>query len=207
MDPKWLIRAKELQSIAQIGLAFARDPFDEERYRAIRRLASEMMAEGCGEPAERIEALFAAETGYATPKIDVRGAVIRDGRILLVREVLDRGRWTLPGGWADVNESPSSSVEREVREESGFETRAAKLAAVWDRSLHPHDPPLPFHVYKMFFLCEVTGGAPATSVETSGVGFFAPDDLPELSTGRVLASQIRRLFEHHERPDLPTDFD
>jgi ADP-ribose pyrophosphatase YjhB (NUDIX family) len=207
MDPKWLIRAKELQSIAQIGLAFVKDPFDEERYRAIRRLASEMMAEGSGEPAERIEALFAGETGYATPKIDVRGAVIRDGRILLVREVLDRGRWTLPGGWADVNESPSSSVEREVREESGFETRATKLAAVWDRSLHPHDPPLPFHVYKMFFLCEVTGGAPATSVETSGVGFFAPDDLPELSTGRVLASQIRRLFEHHEQPDLPTDFD
>lgn len=207
MDPKWLIRAKELQAIAQIGLAFVKDPFDEERYRAIRRLASEMMADGSGEPAERIEALFSGETGYATPKIDVRGAVIRDGRILLVREVLDNGRWTLPGGWADVNESPASSVVREVREESGFETRAVKLAAVWDRSLHPHDPPLPFHVYKMFFLCEVTGGAPATSVETSGTGFFAPDGLPELSTGRVLASQIHRLFEHHARPDLPTDFD
>jgi len=124
----------------------------------------------------------------------------------MVKEMSD-GLWTLPGGWADVNEAPSVGVVREVREESGFEVRAVKLAAVYDRACHPHHPPFAFHVYKMFFLCEITGGAPRPSTETTEVGFFTPDALPELSSSRVLPFQIHRMFEHHQAPDLPTDFD
>jgi ADP-ribose pyrophosphatase YjhB (NUDIX family) len=192
--------------MAQTGLTFTRDAYDRERYEALRELAARILAAHCATEAGRIEALFTAETGYATPKVDVRGAVFRDGRILLVREILDDGRWTLPGGWADVNQSPSECVVREVREESGFETVARKLAAVWDRRRHPH-PPHPFHIYKMFFLCDLVGGEARTSIETSGVDFFAEDDLPELSLGRTLAPQIHRMFEHYRNPDLPTDFD
>jgi ADP-ribose pyrophosphatase YjhB (NUDIX family) len=207
MEPRWLLWSRELQAIAQTGLAFSRDEFDADRYRAIRRLASEIMADQTGTDTLRIEDLFAEQTGYATPKVDVRAAVFQGERILMVRETIDDGRWTLPGGWADVNQSPSECVVKEVREESGFEVVVRKLAAVYDRAKHPHTPPFPFHIYKMFFLCDIAGGAASTSIETSEVRFFDEVELPELSTSRVLGFQIRRMFDHLRDTALPTDFD
>lgn len=173
----------------------------------MRRIAAEMMAVAYGAPLQAIADLFALETGYATPKVDVRGVVFRQHRILLVRELVDDGRWTLPGGWADVNDSPSQAVEREVREESGFETRAVKLLAVYDRSRHPHLPPSPYHIYKLFFRCEIIGGAAAPSPETGGAAFFPEGEIPELSLARVTPQQIARMFKHERHPDWPTDFD
>ncbi len=148
---------------------------------------------------------FRAETGYATPKVDVRAAAFDSGRILLVREVSD-GAWTLPGGWADVNESPSRSAEREVLEESGFEARAVKLAAVYDYRKRNRPQHLD-SIYKLFFICELTGGSARPSIETSEVAFFARHELPPLSVGRTTAAQIERMFSHAEEPGLPTDFD
>ncbi len=205
-EPQWLIWARELQAIAQNGLTFSRDRFDIERYHAVREIASAMMAAGSGGEVPIIADLFAGQSGYATPKVDVRGAVFRDDRILLVRERSD-GRWALPGGWADINQSASEAVTREIREEAGFETTVRKLAAVYDRSRHNHSPPFPFHVYKMFFLCDLTGGAARPSDETSEVAFFPMGGLPELSLGRVLPKQIVRMFAHHREPHLPTEFD
>jgi len=207
-EPAWLTWSRQLQAIAQTGLAFTRDPYDRERYDALRALASEMMAAHTDQPASRIDALFAGETGYATPKIDVRGAVFdARNRILMVREVLDGGRWTLPGGWADVNLTPAENTAKEVFEESGYTVTVRKLAAVWDRTRQGH-PPTPFSAAKMFFLCDVSGGAAATSLETSEIGWFTEDALPpDMSLGRVLPSQIRRMFEHARNPALPTDFE
>jgi ADP-ribose pyrophosphatase YjhB (NUDIX family) len=205
-EPDWLIWARELQAIAQTGLTFTENQYDIDRYRAIERLAATMMAAGSGTAVAQIAELFARQSGYATPKVDVRGAIIRGDEILLIREASD-GRWALPGGWADVNQSPAECVEREILDESGYEARATKLAAVWDRSRRGHLPPFPFHVYKLFFLCELVGGAARPSHETTAVRFFRPDALPELSTGRTLASQIHRMFEHHRDRALPTDFD
>ncbi len=153
----------------------------------------------------QVQTFFGRDDGYATPKVDVRGAAFRDDRILLVRERLD-GLWTLPGGWADVNDTPSGAIEREVLEESGFNARAIKVAMVHDKSMHNPEPS-PRHTYKLFFLCELTGGEARTSYETTGVGFFNLDSLPELSRGRATESQIRRLFDHSKDLALPTDFD
>lgn len=208
-DPDWLSWTRELQAIAQTGLAFTRDPYDKERYEALRALASQMMAAHTGAPAETIEDLFRAERGYATPKIDVRAAVFdAEGRILMVREVMDGGRWTLPGGWADVNLTPAQNVLKEVREESGYQVRVRKLAAAWDRTRQGH-PASVFACCKMFYLCDVTGGAAAVSLETSEVAWFAEYALPwnELSESRVLGAQIRRMFDHFRDPDLATDWD
>src|ERR1700677_2449507 len=130
-DPAWLLWARELQAIAQTGLTFCGDPYDLERYQRVREIAFAMFAHGSGTAAPRIQDLFEQDLGYPTPKVDVRGAVFREQRILMVREVSD-GRWTLPGGWADVNQSARECVEREIREESGYEARAVKLAAVYD---------------------------------------------------------------------------
>lgn len=205
MTPRGLEWAQRLQALAQNGLTFVKDPFDQERYEAIRDIAAEMMAAQADTDFAVIKGLYAQETGYTTPKVDTRGAVFRDDHILLVRERSD-GRWSLPGGWIDVNESPGEAIVREIREETGYETRALKLLAIFDKNKHDH-PPTIYHTYKLFFHCELLGGSPIHTLETNGVDFFAEDALPELSVTRVTARQIARLFEHHRHPDWPTDFD
>jgi len=204
--PQWLEWTKRLQAIAQIGLHFAKDPYDVERYQAVRQIAAEMLSENAGVACPLAADVFGRQTGYATPKIDVRGVVFRDDKILLVRERMD-GRWSVPGGWGDVGQSPAENAVREVREESGFLVRATKLLAVFDREKHPHEPHYPFHIYKLFMLCEIFGGRETTSEETDAVGFFGESELPELSLVRITPGQIQRMFEHHRDPNLPTDFD
>jgi ADP-ribose pyrophosphatase YjhB (NUDIX family) len=165
-EPDLLEWARELQAIAQTGLTFCRDPYDRERYEAIRQLAARMFAARTDAPLERIEALFAGETGYATPKVDVRAAVFDDDdRVLMVREASDGGRWTLPGGWADVNRTAAQNVVKEALEESGFHVEPLKLAAVWDRTKQGHAPHV-FSCYKFFFVCALIGGRAATRHET-----------------------------------------
>jgi len=203
---RWLEWCSRLQALAQTGLTYAQDPFDIARYQALREIAAEMLATGTATDIAVTRRLLDTDSGYASPKVDVRGVVFRDGKLLLVRERSD-GRWSLPGGWADVNESPAENVVREIFEESGFQTRVRKILAVFDRSKHPHEPAFPFHVYKMFLHCEIIGGAATASVETAAVGFFAEAELPELSNTRITREQILRMFEHQRQPDLPTDFD
>jgi ADP-ribose pyrophosphatase YjhB (NUDIX family) len=205
MKPPWLDWAQRLQAIAQTGLTYAADPYDIERYQQIRNIAAAITAAHSDAEFERISGLFADQAGYTTPKIDVRGAVFRDDMILLVKERSDGG-WTLPGGWADVGDSPAEAVLREIAEESGFLTRVVKLLALYDRNKHGH-PPNAFHAYKLFFLCELIGGAAATSGETEDVGFFRENALPDLSLTRVMPAQIARLFAHYRHPEWPTDFD
>jgi ADP-ribose pyrophosphatase YjhB (NUDIX family) len=207
-EPQWLVWSRQLQAIAQTGLTFTVNPYDIERYEALRRLAAEIMAAHTSSTADSIESLFRAESGYPTPKIDVRAAVFDgEGRILMVREASDGHRWTLPGGWADVNLSTAASAVKEVREESGYEARILRPAALWDRARQGH-PPAPHSCLKLFFLCELTGGTARTSLETSEVDWFARDAVPvDLSLGRTLPRQIARMFEHHADPHLPVDYE
>jgi len=206
MDPQWLDWAKRLQAIAQTGVTYTKDHYDTERYEAVRQIAAEILAAGTqASSIEPIVDLLKRDKGYATPKVDVRAAVIHENRILLVKEIEDGG-WSLPGGWADIGDVPSLAAVREVREESGYEVVARKLAAVLDRNLHGH-PFFPFHAYKLYFLCELVGGEPAPSYETDGVGFFAEDALPPLSLTRVMPAQIALMFDHYRHPERPTTFD
>ena len=205
MEPAWLEWARRLNAVAQTGLTFAENPYDIERYTTIGTIAAQMIAQGSRSEIGQVLDLFASDAGYATPKVDVRGAVFQDGKILLVHERSD-GMWTLPGGWADVGDSPADAVVREIREESGYKTRATKLLALLDRNRHDH-PPHVNHIYKVFIRCEIIGGSPTTSHEIQGVGFFAEDQIPKLSLTRTVPAQITRMFEHYRQPDLPADFD
>ncbi|MGC4043369.1 MAG: NUDIX hydrolase [Armatimonas sp.] len=207
-EPNWLVWARELQALAQTGLTFTRDPYDRERYERLRELSAEIFEAHTDAPRERITEIFSVQTGYATPKIDVRAAVFdSESRLLLVREAADNNRWTLPGGWADVNLTPAENAVKEAFEESGYSVRASKLAAVWDRTRQGHAAEV-FSCYKMFFVCDLVTGTPTTGLETSEVAWFAEADVPtELSLSRVLPGQIRRMFEHHRQPELPTDFE
>jgi ADP-ribose pyrophosphatase YjhB (NUDIX family) len=211
-EPKWLDWGKRLQTMAQTGLTYCRDAYDIARYHEIAEIAAAMIAEGAGVTVERVRNVFVPEVGHATPKLDVRTAVFRAGErgaeILLVREMSD-GLWTLPGGWADVGESPSEAAAREVMEESGFRVRITRLLAVFDKRRHPH-PPDVYYIYKLFFAAEIVGGGETQGdgKETDGVGFFPRDALPPLSLKRTLPSQIESLFVLHAAGDsAPALFD
>jgi ADP-ribose pyrophosphatase YjhB (NUDIX family) len=135
----------------------------------------------------------------------VRAVVFQGGRILLVKEPADAG-WSLPGGWADVGESPSEAAARETLEESGYKVRPVRLLAAYDRDRHGH-PPIHFHVYKLVYLCQILDEVPTSDIDTDGVRFFGDQELPKLSVTRVTRAQIFRFFEHHRDPTLPADFD
>jgi ADP-ribose pyrophosphatase YjhB (NUDIX family) len=206
---EWVGWVARLQAIAQAGLEHTDGPYDRERYAALHALATEIAAAHLElpTPAERmaLDELLAGDGGYPTPKVDVRALVRRGREVLLVRERAD-GRWSLPGGWADVGWSPAAMVEREVAEESGFQVRARRLLALWDRSLH-NPGPFPHSVYKVAVACDLLGGEARASIETLAAGWFPPDALPELSTGRTTAAQIARLVELDDHPELPPDLD
>ena len=197
--------SRRLLALSQTGLHFSAEEYDRERYREIGDIAAKLLELQADVGADAVRQAWFVEDGYATPKMDVRGAIFRDDRVLLVRERAD-GKWTVPGGWADVNDSPSSAVLKEIEQESGFTARVIKLAAVYDRNKH-NPPPSLFHSWKVFFVCEITGGEARTSYETTAVEFFPLDGLPELSTGRATAEQIRRMHQHHLNLQLPTEFD
>lgn len=193
----WLEWAKQIQAISQAGLAYSKDMYDLERFEMLRKLSVDILARYTEVETEKIKSLFAGESGYATPKVDVRGAVFQDDRILLVKERID-GAWALPGGWADIGLSPKEVVVKEVKEEAGLTVVPVRLLAVLDKKFHEH-PPEAFHIYKMFILCEIAGGQAQAGMETLEVGFFGRDELPPLSIGRNTPKQIERLFDlRHE---------
>ncbi len=201
MDPQWLIWAKQIQAISQSGLAYVKDIYDKERYDMLRELAVEIMEQYTAADKEQIRMAFASDTGYATPKTDIRAVVMREGKLLLVRERTDGG-WSLPGGWADIGFSPFQIAVKETREESGYEVKAERLLAVLDKQNHGH-PPSPWHVYKIFIACSIVGGAAATgegTLETSEVGFFAPDRLPPLSLERNTEEQLQTMVRLYLDP-------
>lgn len=203
--PRWLKWAQEIQALAQTGLHYSQTDYDRQRYRRLMEIAADMTA-ACGRSdVETILRLFLRQPGYATPKVDVRGAVVEEGKILLVQERSDE-RWCLPGGWADVGETPAEMVVREVEEESGLRVRPVRLVGVYDanRGAYPEEF---FHAYKLVFLCERVGGELRGSNETLAAAFFSPDDLPPLSEHRTNRRHLADIFACHREPGRPAVFD
>lgn len=201
----WLLIAEQIKSISQNGLTYCNNPYDKERYYQLQVIAADIISNHSNFSQENILEIFSKEQGYLTPKLDVRAAIFDNDKILLVREISD-GLWTLPGGWADVNESPAEAVARETCEETGYIVKVSKLAALWDKHKHGHPPQIP-HAYKAMFICNIIGGISKTNHETSGIGWYKLDALPELSLHRVMPSQILRLYDHFIKSDIHTDFD
>ena len=206
-DPpsQWLDWSREIQALSQTGLAFAQTHYERIRYHRLLELASEMVSSRTCLETDEILRTFLVQPGYATVKVDVRGAVVRDDRILLVRERTD-GKWAMPGGWADVGEYPSAMIAREILEESGYEAKPIRLIGVYDAN-RAGRPMEFFHAYKVLFLCELTGGAPSTSDETSDVGFFPFNALPPLSEHRTNPVHLTEVRRHLADPTRPAAFD
>lgn len=202
--PAWLELARELFSISQSGLTYCKNDYDLERYRRLQEISAEMISIQSGMAKDKVMQIFSMQSGYATPKIDVRGAVFREGKLLLVQERADN-HWAMPGGWADLGDLPSAMVEREVLEESGLIVRAVKLVAVYD--VNRIDPMEFFHAYKLVFLCEIVGGELCASYETLAVDFFDPTQLPPLSSSRTNSAMIDEAVAHYQDITKPAHFD
>lgn len=201
---KWLAWAREIYSLSQVGLTYNTNEFDIERYRRLQEIAAEMIASQSELAKQTVLDSFSMQAGYVTPKIDVRGAVILDNKILLIQERADE-KWAMPGGWADLGNAPASVAEREVWEESGFRVKAEKVVAVIDAN---RIQPMEFyHAYKIIFLCTLLDGEPRISHETLAVDFFDLKDLPPLSIYRTNENMLREVFAHVDNPDRPTLFD
>jgi ADP-ribose pyrophosphatase YjhB (NUDIX family) len=201
----WLTWAREIQSLSQTGLHYTHDEYETQRYQRLLEIAAEIVKEHTGLPTEPTIENFKIQPGYATPKIDVRGAVLKNGKILLVKEKAD-GKWCMPGGWGDVGEIPSEMVAREVLEESGFEVVAKKVIGIYDANRDGR--PLQFyHAYKIVFLCDITGGNARPSEETLAVEFFDFDGLPSLSSSRTNERHLSDVLAHVKNKNLPAFFD
>lgn len=202
---KWIEWAREIQALAQTGLAFSLSEYDSQRYSRLMEIAAEIISANSELDKNELVDVFMKQPGYATPKIDVRSAVINDGKILLVQEKADN-RWAMPGGWADVGNYPSEVAERETREESGFEVEAKKVIGVFDANRSGRPLEL-FHAFKIIFLCELKGGSASISNETLAVDFFSFDNLPPLSENRTNLRHINEILLHMKDQNRPSFFD
>ena len=204
-NPRWLEWAREIQALAQTGYHYSENEYQRQRNQRLAEIAAEIVSEHTGLEASSLAETFQAQIGYATPRVDVRGAVFSGGKLLLVRERMDGG-WTLPGGWADVGDVPSQAAEREVLEEAGFRVKARKVIGVYDAN---RVGPLElFHAFKIMFLCDLIDGEARPSHETSEVAFFGLDEIPEILSGeRTQPRQIVDAFATLKDQNLPTIFD
>jgi ADP-ribose pyrophosphatase YjhB (NUDIX family) len=203
--PKWLEWAREIQQLSQTGLAFAKTGYEKKRYERLTELTAEMIDYYTQLDRDSVEKVFMKQPGYATPKIDVRAAVINDNKILLVRERSDK-RWAMPGGWADVGDIPSEVAIRETKEESGFNVKPTKVIGVYDANREGGYLEF-FHAFKIVFLCNPIGGEAKPSDETIDVKYFGFDELPPLSTNRTNINHIEEIKLHLEDSNRQTYFD
>ena len=198
--------AARIRALARTGLTYASNEYETDRYKELDGLSMQMLALLSEQKVDSVKACFVLQKEYVTPKVDIRAVVFNEqGQILLVRERSD-GRWSLPGGWADVGYSPREIAVKEVREETGLEVRAVRLLAVTDQKSQPHPPAL-HYAYKFFIWCEITGGQWTETFDILDKGFFDPDQLPPLSEERVLESQIRLMYEYRADPEKPVWLD
>ncbi len=203
--PRWLEWAREIQALSQTGYHYSENEYQRLRNQRLSEIAAEIISEHTGLAFTPLAQIFQAQIGYATPRVDVRGAVFQDSQLLLVRERQDGG-WTMPGGWADVGDVPSEAAEREVWEEAGFRVKARKLVGVYDANrLGPLEL---FHAFKLVFLCDLIEGVARTSSETSEVAFFSQNELPGILSGaRTRPRHILDAFQALKNPDCATVFD
>ncbi len=201
----WLTIAKKINSIAQTGLAFTKDKFDKERYNELLDLSIQILKNITEIDSQKLKFVFNRDIGYQTPKVGIRAVVFKDEKILLVKERMDN-KWCMPGGYADTGMTPGEIAVNEVKEESGYDVRPIRILGLIDYNKH-QERPFPFDLYQLFMECEITGGEATAGIETSEVGFFDINNLPELSVRRVTKDQILKMYELFKNKELEPIFD
>lgn len=196
---------KQIKSLVDAGLVYQQNGYDAERYDQLKDIALQMQSILSDVDVQKLKDFYLPEKDYPTPKVDVRAVVLNaQNEILMVKESVD-GKWTLPGGWADIGLTPAESIVKEVEEETGYKVKPIKLLAVYDKKCYPH-PPQSHYVYKFNFLCQMLSGKIDPNFDIQGVKWFSINNLPELSSDRILKTQIEHLYNLAQK-DQPTFFD
>ena len=186
--------AMELQAIAQNGLTYTKDSFDKERFERVREISAEIMSLKTGYPIEKVKDLYCNEVGYQTPKMDSRAAIFKEDKILLVKE---KGKWSLPGGWIDYDQSVASNTVKEVWEEAGFDVEPVRIIAIQDRNKH-NFPKYAYGICKVFVLCDIKSGSFRPNVETTESAYFTLDNLPLLDEDKTVYDQVKMCFDAYK---------
>jgi ADP-ribose pyrophosphatase YjhB (NUDIX family) len=198
----WLDCSKKLEAIAKTGIFYSSNPYETERFEQIASIANDLISHYSNSEPQKVEMLYNMENGYVTPKTDIRSVVIKNKQILMVKEKAD-GKWTIPGGWADIGYTPFEVAVKETFEEAGLNVKPVRVLAIMDKKCHPH-PPSPFYSYKIFILCKIEGGVLQPGTETLEAKFFNITDLPPLSEERLTIDQLKIVIERAENPDILT---
>lgn len=187
-----LVRWSEtLAAVARTGMGFTQSLYERERYEEVLKVAADIKA--AADEAleirreqdhfiqEWMDSIGEGVPGYVTPKVAVGVICGNDqGEILLVQRA-DSGVWLYPTGWADVGYSASEVALKEVEEETGILCEPVQLLGVIDGQRMGFSR---FGMYMILFHCRAIGGALAGHpLETSGVGWYAEDALPEPCAG------------------------
>jgi ADP-ribose pyrophosphatase YjhB (NUDIX family) len=202
-----LEQIKKLKALADTGLLYSTNDYDRERYNELREISFELLSDVSGNDKENLKMMFAPVAEYPTVKTDVRALILSEDKkqLLLARESAD-GKWSLPGGWADVGQSPKEVAVKEVKEETGLDINPVALMAVFDKRKHPH-PPQPFYVYKIVIYCEATSSDILKGFDVLDAAWHEVDNLPELSEDRILQSQIKLVYDKVLNNDFTSYFD
>jgi len=197
---------KRIKALADTGLVYANDEYDKERYQELKEIGLQLLSEVTDQPLKVLRNFYLPEKDYPTVKVDVRGIVLNErNELLLAKEKID-GKWSIPGGWADIGYTPSEVVIKEIEEETGLICSAQRVLAIFDKRMHPH-PPQPFYIYKLIFLCKLEHGELKHGFDMDGASFFSIDELPELSEDRIVVSQLKKLYTLAIEKDTVTYFD
>lgn len=165
----------ELRILAQNGLEYADDPYDEERYERILELVAEYYGEVSGLPESAVRPRFQRRVGHVTPNVGARAAVVDDrGRILVMKRAGD-GTWGLPGGFSDPGETPAETAIREATEETGLDVEPVELVTFQYREA---DEDNPHGFVGAVYLCRVAGGTLAGSHESESLAYRRVDRVP-----------------------------
>jgi ADP-ribose pyrophosphatase YjhB (NUDIX family) len=183
--------SESLAAIARTGLAFTQNLYERERYEEVLHVAAdiksafeestELRRERGHFVQEWMDNIGEGIPGYVTPKVAIGAIVGNDaGEILLVKRA-PSGVWLYPTGWADVGYSAAEVVVKEVREETGIEAEPVQLLGVVDGMRMGFTK---FGMYMLLFHCRATGGElNPHPLETDGCGWFAKDQLPQVTAG------------------------
>ena len=193
--------SKKLEAIAKTGIFYSSNPYEKERFEQIASICNELISHYADLKPSKVEKIYNVENGYVTPKVDIRSVVFKNNQILMVKEKSD-GKWTIPGGWADIGYSPYEIAAKETIEEAGLIVEPVRVLAIMDKKCHPH-PPSPFYSYKIFILCKIAGGNLQAGIETLDAKFFSENEIPELSEERLTSDQLKLIIDRVTDPNIP----
>ena len=180
----------KIQSIAKIGLIYSKDPYAITNYQQINDLSLEFLENFLDVKFDRPN--YFRRDIYPTPNISVRVVILNEDKtkVLMVREAKTQN-YSLPGGWADLYDSPSDTAKNEAKQEAGANIDIIRLVGLVNHTPYKSAPALPEYV--AIFEARLEGELQEHEYETDDVNWFDVNHLPEISR-KCSIEEIKRMI-------------